>query len=70
MMHDQLGIMPHVVEAVLGHVDGHRRCVAGVYNHAAYANQKAEALERWADHLGAIVTGVEKLQITRLQHGA
>jgi integrase len=70
MMHDQLGIMPHVVEAVLGHVDGHRRGVAGVYNRAAYANQKAEALEQWADHLGAIVTGVEKLQITRLQHGA
>jgi hypothetical protein len=51
-------------------VDGHRRGVAGVYNRAAYANQKAEALEQWADHLGAIVTGVEKLQITRLQHGA
>jgi hypothetical protein len=62
--------MPHVVEAVLGHVDGHRRGVAGVYNRAAYANQKAEALEQWADHLGAIVTEVDKPQITRFQHGA
>jgi len=54
-MHDEIGIMPHVVEAVLGHIDGHRRGVAGVYNRAAYTTQKAEALAQWADHLGVIV---------------
>ena len=53
-MHDQLGIAPHVVEAVLNHV-GHRAGVAGVYNRALYAKEKANALARWADHLIAIV---------------
>jgi integrase len=60
VMHDEIGIMPHVVEAVLGHIDGHRRGVAGVYNRAAYTNQKAEALAQWADHLSAIIAGTNK----------
>ena len=29
-MHDELGIAPHIVEAVLNHVSGHRAGVAGV----------------------------------------
>jgi hypothetical protein len=56
-MHDELGIPPHIVEAVLNHVSGHRAGVAGVYNRAAYAKEKAVALARWAEHLGAIVGG-------------
>jgi integrase len=68
VMHDEIGIMPHVVEAVLGHVDGHRRGVAGVYNHAAYTSQKAGALAQWADYLSAIVA--DKPQATSPQHGA
>ncbi len=34
---------------------GHRAGVAGVYNRALYAKEKANALARWADHLIAIV---------------
>jgi integrase len=56
-MHDELGIAPNIVEAVLNHVSGHRAGVAGVYNRAAYAKEKAIALARWAEHLGAIVSG-------------
>ena len=56
-MHDELGIAPHIVEAVLNHVSGHRAGVAGVYNRALYAKDKAVALARWAEHLGAIVGG-------------
>lgn len=44
-----LGILPHVVEAVLNHVSGHRAGVAGIYNRAAYAKEKREALHVWAD---------------------
>jgi integrase len=54
VMHNDLGVLPHIVESVLGHV-GHRAGVAGVYNRATYAPQKAAALARWADHLMAIV---------------
>ncbi|MEC5322753.1 tyrosine-type recombinase/integrase [Aurantimonas sp. A3-2-R12] len=42
-----LGVLPHVVEAVLNHVSGHRAGVAGIYNRAAYAKEKREALETW-----------------------
>jgi len=44
----ELGVLPHVVEAVLNHVSGHKAGVAGVYNRAVYATEKREALELWA----------------------
>ena len=50
-----LGIQPHIVEAVLNHVCGHKSGVAGIYNRAAYDTEKREALERWAQHVLAIV---------------
>jgi hypothetical protein len=46
---------PHIVEAVLNHSGGHRAGVAGVYNRASYASEKAAALARWADYLAAAV---------------
>jgi integrase len=55
IMHDKLKIAPHVVEAVLNHISGHRGGVAGVYNRALYAEEKATALTRWADHLRTVV---------------
>lgn len=50
-MVDQLGVFPHVVEAILNHISGHRAGVAGVYNRARYANEMREALVRWAQYL-------------------
>jgi integrase len=58
-MHDRLGVQPHIVEAVLGHV-GHRRGVAGIYNRALYRVEKAVALARWSEHVLAIVEGREE----------
>ena len=46
-----LGVLPHVIEAVLNHVSGHRAGVAGIYNRATYANEKREALILWAAHV-------------------
>ena len=57
VMHERLGVQPHVVEAVLGHVSGHKAGVAGVYNRAAYLAEKTVALLRWAEHIAAIVEG-------------
>jgi integrase len=54
-MHEA-GIEPHVVEAVLNHVSGHKDGVAGRYNHATYRAQMAQAMARWADHVRAVVT--------------
>jgi integrase len=55
-MHDRLGIMPHVVEAVLGHV-GHQGGIAGRYNRALYRAEKAAALNRWAHMVSDILEG-------------
>lgn len=44
----ELGIQPHVVEAVLNHISGHKSGVAGIYNRATYANEKREALAAWS----------------------
>ena len=54
VMADKLGVLPHIVEAVLNHVSGHRAGVAGIYNRAKYENEMREALERWAEYLAAI----------------
>jgi integrase len=55
MMHERLGIAPHVVEAVLNHVSGHKAGVAGTYNVAEYRDEKKHALERWAAHVRGVV---------------
>lgn len=57
MMADRLGVLPHVIEAVLNHVSGHKAGIAGVYNRAAYVAEKRDALERWAEYLEAARAG-------------
>jgi integrase len=51
-----IGIQPHVVEAVLNHVGGSKAGVAGTYNKAMYLNEKREALKKYADHVLSIVS--------------
>jgi integrase len=55
MMHEKLKVLPHVVEACLNHVSGHKAGVAGVYNVAQYRDEKRAALARWAAHVQGIV---------------
>ena len=50
-----IGIAPHVIEAVLNHVSGYQSGVAGIYNRATYAAEKAQALARWDEHIASIV---------------
>lgn len=50
-----LGVLPHVVEAVLNHVSGHKAGVAGIYNRSSYAAEKHAALDLWASHVIALV---------------
>jgi integrase len=50
VMHEQLGIQPHIVERVLAHV-GHQSGIAGRYNRSDYLDEKRRALERWAEHV-------------------
>jgi hypothetical protein len=57
-MADRLGVLPHIVEAILNHVSGHRAGVAGVYNRARYATEMHAALQHWAQHV-AVLTARE-----------
>jgi integrase len=50
-----LKIQPHIVEACLNHVSGFRASVAGTYNVHEYADEKKDALRRWAKHVEEIV---------------
>jgi integrase len=66
-LHDRLGVLPHIVEAILGHVDGHRAGVAGVYNKALYLDERRRALAKWADHVEALVTGKRAATVVKLR---
>ncbi|HXX50205.1 MAG TPA: tyrosine-type recombinase/integrase [Xanthobacteraceae bacterium] len=50
----ELGIAPHIIEAILNHQSGHKASVAGVYNRARYIEPMRDALMRWADHVEQI----------------
>lgn len=63
-MADRLGVLPHIVEAVLNHVSGHRAGVAGVYNRARYSAEMRDALERWAAHVAALVAPPRPTSLT------
>jgi integrase len=52
-----IGVQPHIVEAVLNHISGSKAGVAGIYNKAAYEKEKEEALTIWAARLVAAVDG-------------
>jgi integrase len=51
-----IGVQPHVIEAALNHISGHKSGVAGVYNRSTYAAEKRAALEAWAQRI-AVITG-------------
>ena len=53
------GVSLHVVEAVLGHVQGSQ--VARVYNRAVYENEKRTALALWASHVEGLIGGTRKI---------
>jgi integrase len=55
-----LGIQPHIIEAVLNHVSGSKAGVAGIYNRSPYEREVRNALAMWADHIHAIGTGAER----------
>jgi integrase len=52
-----IGILPHVIEAVLNHVSGAKASVAGIYNRATYEPEKKAALTKWSEYIERVVTG-------------
>jgi integrase len=56
-MHE-LGVAPHIVEACVNHISGHKKGVAGTYNKAKYLKEKRAAFTLWAEHVVRIAEGV------------
>jgi integrase len=66
-MNDELGIQPHVVEAIVNHVTGEaKKGTAGRYNHARYMKERRTALQAWVDH----VLGTPADNLLRIQKQA
>ena len=62
----EIGVQPHVIEAILNHVSGHKAGVAGIYNRNPYEAEKATALARWAEHVASLVEN-RKSTVTALR---
>jgi len=50
-----LGVEPHVIEAVLNHVSGSKSGTAGIYNRSNYSDAVRDALALWGQHVTKIV---------------
>jgi integrase len=61
-----LGVQPHIIEAVLNHVSGHKAGVAGIYNRSAYAPEKRAALDVLASHISVLLARDEGANVTKL----
>ena len=62
-----LGVLPHVIEAVLNHVSGHKAGVAGIYNRSTYAAEKRAALDLWANHIRTVVAQAAGANVTKIR---
>ena len=53
----KLGVQVPVIEKVLGHRSGTFRGIVGVYQRHDFMREKADALQRWANHVEGVVSG-------------
>ena len=60
------GVLPHVIEAVLNHVSGHKSGVAGIYNRSTYEPEKRQALDTLASYVKTAVAKSEGANVRRL----
>lgn len=65
-----LGVQPHVIEAILNHISGHKAGVAGIYNRSTYAAEKRSALDLWANHIRTIVAQASGANVQRMKRSA
>ncbi len=64
-----LEVPPHVIEAALNHVSGHKHGVAGIYNRSTYSKEKRAALDLWANHLLIEVAKAAGANVVSLKTG-
>ena len=60
-----VGVQPHIIEAVINHVSGHKAGVAGVYNRSTYENEKRAALDLLSNY---VVVAAAKADGSNVEH--
>lgn len=63
---NEMGIQPHVVDAILNHRSGIIKGVTKTYNRYDYFAEKKAALDAWARRLEVIVSGAEASNVVEL----
>jgi integrase len=63
----ELGIAPHVIEAILNHKNGTIKGVAKVYNRYSYSAEKRAALEAWGRYLDKLISGAAAENVVELK---
>jgi integrase len=67
LMAEDLKVAPHIIEALINHVSGHKAGVAGTYNWATYDEETAAALDAWGRHVLALVAPRKTASVTTLR---
>jgi len=49
-------VLPHIIEAILNHVSGHKSGVAGIYNRARYVDEMRSTLQGYGDYVERLLT--------------
>ena len=63
----RLGVRPETIEQVLNHRSGAYRGVAGVYQVNSMHEARRDALQRWADHVEAVVRDEPARKVVKLR---
>jgi len=61
------GVQPHIIEAVLNHVSGHKGGVAGIYNRSTYEPEKRAALDTLGGYIKTAIAKAQGANVTRLK---
>jgi integrase len=67
IMAEELGIAPHVIEAIINHITGTIKGVARTYNRATFAKPKKIALDAWAAYIHALIEPAENGNVWQLR---
>lgn len=65
----RIGVDIIVVEKILNHVSGQLKGVVGTYQRHGFEDERRVALERWADHVGRLVSGAEAPNVLEFATG-
>jgi hypothetical protein len=65
----KIGVKLPVIERVLNHKSESFAGIVGVYQRHDYADEKREALQRWADHIDEVVNGKPAGKVVRARFG-